>query len=152
VNANSLQQNIIVINEICSWLPPFCKQNILLQPRLELRRTYFFNHYNCFDEFAFTVQVKHKINSVQILGFILICLYFTFYFMFLLVPAYPGCPGSKAVKRSLLLLLLLYFTTGHFHTCTLQRMSPISLLILGSLFSDCVVFYGDTLQQTTCNG
>ena len=28
--------------------------------------------------------------------------------MFLLVLAYPGCPGSKAVKRSLLLLLLLY--------------------------------------------
>jgi len=27
---------------------------------------------------------------------------------FLLVPAYPGCPGSKAVKRSLLLLLLLF--------------------------------------------
>jgi len=27
--------------------------------------------------------------------------------MFLLVPAYPGCPGSKAVKRSLLLLLVL---------------------------------------------
>jgi len=26
--------------------------------------------------------------------------------MFLLVPAYPGCPGLKAVKRSLLLLLL----------------------------------------------
>ena len=26
--------------------------------------------------------------------------------MILLVPAYPGCPGSKAVKRSLLLLLL----------------------------------------------
>jgi len=25
---------------------------------------------------------------------------------FLLVPAYPGCPGSKAVKRSLLLLFL----------------------------------------------
>ena len=24
--------------------------------------------------------------------------------MFFLVPAYPGCPGSKAVKRSLLLL------------------------------------------------
>ena len=29
--------------------------------------------------------------------------------MFLLVPAYPGCPGSKAVKRSLLLLLLTTF-------------------------------------------
>ena len=28
---------------------------------------------------------------------------------FLLVPAYPGCPGSKAVKRSLLLLLLLVY-------------------------------------------
>ena len=27
--------------------------------------------------------------------------------MFLLVPAYPGCPGSKAAKRSLLLLLLM---------------------------------------------
>ena len=27
--------------------------------------------------------------------------------MFLLVPAYPGCPESKAVKRSLSLLLLL---------------------------------------------
>jgi len=31
--------------------------------------------------------------------------------MFLLVPAYPGCPGSKAVKRSLLLLLLFSRTT-----------------------------------------
>ena len=30
----------------------------------------------CLNEFAFTVQVKHK-NSIQILGFILICLYFT---------------------------------------------------------------------------
>jgi len=62
-NANSLKQNIIVIKQICSWLPPFCKQNLLLfiQPRWQLRRTYFF-----------------------ILGFILICL---------------------------------YSTTGHFHTC-----------------------------------
>jgi len=41
------------------------------------------------------------------------------------------------------ILISLYFTTGHFHTCTLQRMEPISLLILGSVFSDCVVFYGD---------
>ena len=30
--------------------------------------------------------------------------------MFLLVPAYPGCPGSKAVKQSLLLLLLLQYS------------------------------------------
>ena len=28
--------------------------------------------------------------------------------MFLLVPAYPGCPGSKAVKRSSSSLLLLF--------------------------------------------
>jgi len=27
--------------------------------------------------------------------------------MFFLIPAYPGCPGTKAVKQSLLLLLLL---------------------------------------------
>ena len=33
---------------ICSWLPHFCKQNLLLfiQPRWQLRRTYFFNHHN----------------------------------------------------------------------------------------------------------
>ena len=30
--------------------------------------------------------------------------------MFLLVPAYPGCPGSKAVKRSLLLFQYLAFS------------------------------------------
>ena len=29
------------------------------------------------------------------------------------------------------------------HKCTLQRTQPISLLVLGSVFSDCVVFYGD---------
>jgi len=28
--------------------------------------------------------------------------------MFLLVPAYPGCPGSKAVKRSLDLAYLVF--------------------------------------------
>ena len=44
VNANLLKQNIIVIKEICSWLPPFCKQNLhlFIQPRWQLRRTYFF--------------------------------------------------------------------------------------------------------------
>jgi len=68
----------------------------------------------CFHEFAFTAQVKHKINSMQILGFILICL---------------------------------YFTTGHFaHAYFVQRMQPISFLILGSVVSDCVVFYGDAIN------
>jgi len=63
----------------------------------------------CFDELAFTVQVKHKINSTQILGFILISL---------------------------------YFTTGHIHTCTFQRMQPISLLILGSVLATVSSFMG----------
>ena len=39
--------------------------------------------------------------------------------MFLLVPAYPGCPGSKAVKRSLLLLLLFLFESNAFSALTL---------------------------------
>ena len=65
------------------WLrwPCFCKQNLLLfvQPRWQ-RKTYFFNHYNVFvsmNFIAFTVQVKHKKNSTQILGFILTLLHFT---------------------------------------------------------------------------
>jgi len=36
--------------------------------------------------------------------------------MFLLVPTYPGCPRSKAVKRSLLLLLLL----SYFHAIVVE--------------------------------
>ena len=28
--------------------------------------------------------------------------------MFLLVPAYPGCPGSKAVKRSVVVVVMLH--------------------------------------------
>ena len=65
----------------------------------------------CFKEFAFTVQVKYKINSIQIFGFILICL---------------------------------YFTTGHFHPCVLcKECSQLLFLIIGSVFSDCVVFYVD---------
>ena len=39
--------------------------------------------------------------------------------MFLLVPAYPGCPGSKAVKRSLLLLLLLLLNPSVLLRCWL---------------------------------
>ena len=38
---------ILSMVQICSWLPPFCKQNLLfIQPRWQLRRTYFFNLYN----------------------------------------------------------------------------------------------------------
>ena len=56
----------------------------------------------CFNEFAFTVQVKHKINSTRILGFILICL---------------------------------HFTTGHFHTCTLQRCQNVACFPFNSWLS-----------------
>jgi len=56
VNANSLKQNNIVLKEICSCLPPFCKQNLLLfiQPRWQLRRTYFLIAIMfCFNKFSF---------------------------------------------------------------------------------------------------
>jgi len=66
----------------------------------------------CFNEFAFTVQVKHEIISTQILGFILLCL---------------------------------YFTTGHFHMYFPKNVAYFPILILGSVFSDCVVFYGDII-------
>ena len=48
VNINRFVVAAIKVNEICSWLPPFCKQNLLLfiQPKWQLRRTYLFNHYN----------------------------------------------------------------------------------------------------------
>jgi len=41
--------------------------------------------------------------------------------MFLLVPAYSGCPGSKAVKRSLLLLLLYY----NLSVCSVQLVDRL---------------------------
>ena len=73
----------------------------------------------CFNEFAFTVQVKHKINSTQIVG---------------------------------LILIYLYFTTGHFHTCVLCKECSryLPFLILGSVFSDYVVFYGDSIYEKRC--
>ena len=46
--------------------------------------------------------------------------------MFLLVPAYPGCPGSKAVKRSLLLLL-----TNGFKCCWLLMIAVVTWVQFG---------------------
>ena len=40
--------------------------------------------------------------------------------MFLLVPAYPGCPGSKAVKRSLLFASMTVICTVLPLLCCLQ--------------------------------
>jgi len=48
--------------------------------------------------------------------------------MFLLVPAYPGCPGSKAVKRSLLLLLLyLYYYSTLLSVTVLSVVTAFSV-------------------------
>jgi len=71
----------------------FCLQKGGSQEHISLITVMF-----CFNEFAFTVRVKHKINSIRILDFILICL---------------------------------YFTTGHFHTCVLFiecSLFPLKLL------------------------
>jgi len=63
--------------------------------------------------------------------------------MFLLVPAYPGCPGSKAVKRSLLLLLLLLLlffdvwctTTVNIHVRTDEHFLQLTVCLrLGLAF------------------
>ena len=55
--------------------------------------------------------------------------------MFLLVPAYPGCPGSKAVKRSLLFKLLtvyLYFVV--FYLAAFKRHYALRLAIAPEFF------------------
>ena len=44
--------------------------------------------------------------------------------MFLLVPAYPGCPGSKAVKRS---LLLYYFVILSFDIYSFSTFVVLSI-------------------------
>ena len=46
--------------------------------------------------------------------------------MFLLVPAYPGCPGSKAVKQSLLLLLLLFW---YWPTWVVPEKGPLNVCV-----------------------
>jgi len=60
--------------------------------------------------------------------------------MFLLVPAYPGCPGSKAVKRSLLLLL---FTNSY----NKMQLHPIH----GSISHMAHTRYKSYLQYTAAN-
>jgi len=54
--------------------------------------------------------------------------------MFLLVPAYPGCPGSKAVKRSLLLLLLFSLMMDAYDQTI--RLSCRALLTIVLVMSD----------------
>jgi len=47
--------------------------------------------------------------------------------MFLLVPAYPGCPGQTAVKWLLLLLLLLVDLEGHLPNAGLTKCNLINI-------------------------
>jgi len=61
--------------------------------------------------------------------------------MFLLVPAYPGCPGSKAVKRSLLLLLL---SGSAFVACITEQFTEVELKVLATKMA--VDFY-DPIQR-----
>jgi len=42
--------------------------------------------------------------------------------------------------------MLVFFDWPLPHVCTLQIIQPILILILGSVFSDCVVFYGDNTR------
>ena len=94
--------------------PFFCKQNLL--PFIQSRwqpRTYFFNHYNIFFLMNLHSPSKSNANSIQIPGFILTCL---------------------------------SFTIDHFHTCVLCKKCSLNyfpFLIIGLVFSDSVVFYGD---------
>jgi len=68
--------------------------------------------------------------------------------MFLLVPAYPGCPGSKAVKRSLLLFsaseatatwrftnFVLYYIVLY---CCLSEIEVAGFHLNCGVFRDCV--------------
>ena len=78
--------------------------------------------------------------------------------MFLLVPAYPGCPGSKAVKRSLLLLLLLliYATVSSFHAvgASVFFWRCIDTLCTSGFVDDMVFAHGGMsipLQRRRCS-
>jgi len=60
--------------------------------------------------------------------------------MFLLVPAYPGCPGSKAVKRSLLYagsenLLTIHLCHIIFRLYHVRRLWPIATDVAYSMVS-----------------
>ena len=39
---------------------------------------------------------------------------------------------------------MFFFTTGHFHTCTLQRMQPILYSLLAQFSATVSFFYGDS--------
>ena len=73
--------------------------------------------------------------------------------MFLLVPAYPGCPGSKAVKRSLLLLLLLFLQTFILNQClSVLHNSLLHLLRKNGNFLNTDISQGSVATRLACGG
>jgi len=74
--------------------------------------------------------------------------------MFLLVPAYPGCPGSKAVKRSLLLLLLFlqtFILKQCLSGCVLHN-SLLYLLLKNCDFLNTDISQGSVATRLGCGG
>ena len=70
--------------------------------------------------------------------------------MFLLVPAYPGCPGSKAVKRSLLLLLAhQHKAAGRKTRLDIQNYGCSGNLLRdhGVVERNCISFFGRALKR-----
>jgi len=67
--------------------------------------------------------------------------------MFLPVPAYPGCPGSKAVKRSLLLIVC---------ECTVQKVelwSDMNVLVRHVMWLSvplCIIIRPHRHHETAC--
>jgi len=70
--------------------------------------------------------------------------------MFLLVLAYPGCPGSKAVKRSLLLLLLLFLVCYiDVYVCEqLESAEDVHVLVDPGTYAVTAGEWGTTRRQT----
>ena len=62
--------------------------------------------------------------------------------MFLLVPAYPGCPGSKAVKRSLLLLFFSFMKLTELPLTVI----PLHMFLLCMKLTELPVFLPLSLQ------
>ena len=87
----------------------------------------------CFNEFAFIIQVKHKINSTQILGFIfwyvsILC----FYFLFFILPSVlwrcwlggrKGIRPVKNIKSGGVLVWL--FVWNEVQTCIMAHLMPL---------------------------
>ena len=70
--------------------------------------------------------------------------------MFLLVPAYPGCPGSKAVKRSLLFVVVVVM---HFYAfmCSWELSTGVKkIIIINKFVQRHKVITSEALTSSSC--